>query len=401
MSPLYAEAPEHPDSNQPSVLELPLRNIHLVYFVHDLGDPAVVRRLTMLQPFLASAVIIGFYRTDPAPVQLAGWPTIPLGHTKDGRLGRRAISVLYNLAMIRQLRRHLLRANLIMARQLEMLALASAAQRLYSNNTSLVYECLDIHSVMIGSSLISRFLRRVEAILLRKTDIVIVSSPAFIKSYLQLEYPGIMPRTCLIENKVLQRELSSGVEIKKRPLGPPWRIGWYGVLRCRRSLQLLIELTHQLPGQIIVELRGRPSKSAIPDFDSLIDSAPDIVFLGPYNRQRDLANIYQAVHFTWTIDFYEAGLNSAWLLPNRLYEGGLYGALPMALASVETGHWLSAQNTGILFNEPLATELLKYFTSLTHEAYAESINLLAEVPITRWIDDGRDAERLMELIRPG
>lgn len=399
MSPLYADPHEHPTNHQPSALILPLREIHLVYFVHDLGDPAVARRLAMLQPFLASAVIIGFHRTDPAPVQLGGWPAVTLGRTKDGRLGRRAISVLRNLAMIRQLRRHLLGANFVMARQLEMLALATAAQCQYAKNAVSAYECLDIHRVMIGPSPISRLLRRVEAMLLRTTDIVIVSSPAFVRSYLQPQYAALMPPTCLIENKVLQSEWSGSVEIQTRQPGPPWRIGWYGVLRCRRSLKLLIELTRQLPGQIIVELRGRPSRAAIPDFDSLIESSPYVVFLGAYDRQRDLADIYQAVHFTWAIDFYETGLNSTWLLPNRLYEGGLHGALPLALASVETGHWLAAQNTGILFDEPLAAGLLRYFTSLTHQAYTESKALHAKVPIERWIDDGQDAVRLMGLIR--
>jgi succinoglycan biosynthesis protein ExoL len=368
---------------------------HLVYFVHDLGDPAVARRLSMLRPYLVSAVIIGFHRTAPAPLRVAGWPAVTLGCTIDGRLGRRAFSVLRNLAMIRRLRRHLLGANFVMARQLEMLALATAARHRYAKTAILAYECLDIHSVMVGPSPISRALRLAEVRLLRATDVVIVSSPAFIQAYLRPTHGVMLPPTCLIENKVLRGELDGWPKNQPRPPGPPWRIGWYGVLRCRRSLELLIELTRQLPGQVVVELRGRPARSAIPDFDSLVAAAPDVSFLGAYDRQHDLGRIYQAVHFAWAIDFYETGLNSTWLLPNRLYEGGLHGAVPIAAASVETGHWLARQNAGTLLQEPFAAELLRYFSSLNTETYAAAVASLAAVPVECWADDGQDGERLM------
>ena len=371
---------------------------HLVYFVHDLGDPAVARRLGMLRPYLASAVIIGFHRTAPAPTQIAGWPAVTLGCTKDGRLGWRAFSVLRNLAVVGRLRRYFAGANFVMARQLEMLALAVAARHRYAKSASLAYECLDIHRVMIGPSPLSRALRAAEARLLRSTDVVIVSSPAFVHAYLRPAHGAMLPPVCLIENKVLRSELNSWPKNQLRPPGPPWRIGWHGVLRCRRSLELLIDLTRQLPGHVVVELRGRPARSVIPDFDSMLAAAPGVSFLGAYDRQTELGHIYGSVHFVWAIDFYEAGLNSAWLLPNRLYEGGLHGAIPIASAAVETGRWLARQNTGALFHEPLAAELVRYFSSLKTETYAAAVASLAAVPVARWVDDGQDGERLMAFV---
>jgi hypothetical protein len=368
--------------------------LRLVYFVHDLGDPAVARRLSMLAPSLISAVVIGFHRAALAPARVAGWPAIALGRTKDGQLGRRALSVLYRRAMIRRLRPHLLGANVIMARQLEMLALAAAARRQCAETAVLAYECLDIHGLMVAPSLAGVLLRRLEGHLLRATDLLIVSSFAFVREHLQPLHGADLPPICPIENKVLQSEHVQSPGAKARPAGPPWRVGWYGVLRCRRSLELLAELTRQLPGQVIVELRGRPARSAIPDFDALVAAAPGLSFLGPYDRERDLAEIYQAVHFTWAIDFYEAGANSRWLLPNRLYEGGLHGAVPIALASVETGAWLARHGAGVVLGEPLARALLGYFSALQPATYAASARCLAAVPPENWVDDGRDGERL-------
>jgi hypothetical protein len=366
----------------------------LVYLVHDLGDPAVARRLAMLRPFLASAVVIGFHRSAIPPAQVAEWPAIALGRTEDGRLGRRLLSVLRVRATIHRLRRFLAGATVVMARQLEMLVLARTLRARYAPGATLAYECLDIHRLMVTQSAIGALLRRVEARLLGDADLLIVSSPAFLREHLDWVHGSALPPTCLIENKIPSIEIAAGTTAEARVGGPPWRIGWYGVLRCRRSLELLAELTRQLPGQVIVELRGRPALSAIPDFAVLVASAPGVHFLGPYDRQRDLNRIYRGVHFTWAIDFYEDGANSEWLLPNRLYEGGAHGAVPIALATVETGRWLVRHATGVLLGEPIAEDLLRYFSTLTRPAYAVAAASLAAVPRESWVDDGDDGERL-------
>ncbi len=359
----------------------------LVYFVHDLNDPAVTRRLAMLQPYLASAIIIGFHRAAPAPAQLLGWPVIDLGRTEDGRLARRALSVLRHLLHLQPLRAPMQGATLVIARQLEMLALANAAHRRYAKHAALVYECLDIHRVMLSLAV----MRRIETHLLGRVDRVIVSSPAFVESYLKPTHGAALPPVSLIENKMLRAEMREGQPVTVQPGSPPWRIGWYGVLRCRRSLLLLLDLTQTFPGQIIVELRGRPSRTAIPDFDALLADAPYLTFHGPYDRRTELAHMYNDVHFTWTIDFYEAGQNSAWLLPNRLYEGGVHGAVPIADATVATGQWLARHDAGILLQEPLGPSLAQFFAGLDAAAYQIARVALAHVDASQWIEDGQDA----------
>jgi hypothetical protein len=369
--------------------------VNLVYFVHDLNDPAVARRLAMLQPYLASAIVIGFHRTAPVPMALAGWPVMDLGRTADGKLGRRALSVLRHLLRPQPLRAVMRGATLVIARQLEMLALAVTARRRYAKSAALVYECLDIHRMMLNLAV----LRRVEAHLLRDVDRVIVSSPGFIDAYLKPVHGAALPPVSLIENKILRAELQDMQDLPARPEAPPWRIGWYGVLRCRRSLILLIDLTGRFPGRIIVELRGRPSRTAIPDFDTLLADTPYVTFRGEYDRRTDLAQMYKDVHFTWAIDFYESGQNSAWLLPNRLYEGGAHGAVPIADASVATGQWLARYNAGVLLREPIEARLHDYFATLNGLKYTLATAALAGVDASRWIDDGQDAADFIAAIR--
>jgi len=148
-----------------------------------------------------------------------------------------------------------------------------------------------------------------------------------------------------------------------------------------------------------VELRGRPSRTAIPDFDTLLADTPYVTFRGEYDRRTDLAQMYKDVHFTWAIDFYEAGQNSAWLLPNRLYEGGAHGAVPIADASVATGQWLARYNAGVLLREPIEARLHDYFATLNGLKYTLATAALAGVDASRWIDDGQDAADFIAAIR--
>ena len=98
-------------------------------------------------------------------------------------------------------------------------------------------------------------------------------------------------------------------------------------------------------------LRGRPALSEFPDFHGFVEAEPWLSFRGPYRNPEDMAAIYREVHFSWAIDFFEHGQNSEWLLPNRLYEGCRFGAVPISMASTETGRFLKHQDIGVLLSE--------------------------------------------------
>ena len=154
----------------------------------------------------------------------------------------------------------------------------------------------------------------------------------------------------LLENKVL--ELAGQVRWIAEPpetapsCGEPWKIGWFGALRCRKSLELLAAFTRRMEGRFEVVLRGRPAYSEFADFDGFVAAEPYIRFEGAYRNPEDLAGIYGEVHFSWAIDFFEEGLNSSWLLPNRLYEGCRHGAVPIAMRQTETGRFLAGRHLG-------------------------------------------------------
>ncbi len=345
----------------------------LLYLVHDLEDAAVLRRRRFLRDGGACVSLIGFRRRTASAVDSS--PALAIGQTRDGRLLARVAATASAVIRSAAWRQQLRAADVVVARNLEMLLIAVLVRAWLRSATPIVYECLDIHRLMSGPGLPGILLRRLERRLLASCALLIVSSAKFIEAHFA-RYQPHLPRWLLLENKPLLSELecgdSGGADRARVAIGPPWRIGWFGVIRCRRSLELLAALTRASGGAIEVEIGGRPALDAVPEFASVIAATPGMSFVGPYDRATDLPRIYGRVHFNWTIDYYEEGLNSAWLLPNRLYEGTLFGAVPLALRQVETGHWLGRRQCGLLLDPPLERTLPALFAAMTQSAYREA-----------------------------
>jgi len=374
--------------------------VKITYFVHDVGDPAVHRRLRMLRAGGAEVTLIGFSRTAQPATNIEGVVPVLLGRTRDARLGQRILAVLRAALRREDTRKAVAGADIVIARQLEMLVLASTARRRFAPSSRLVYECLDIHRMMVSTGLPGTLLRALEQRLLNACTLLLVSSPAFVTEYFARVH-GHLPPVRVEENKVLEWEIGEPSDVERcrshiRPPGPPWRIGWFGVIRCRRSLAILQDLARRFPGRIEVVIRGRPARNVIPEFDRIVADTPGLSFLGAYDRGKDLARIYHDVHFAWTIDFYEAGGNSDWLLPNRLYEGCLMGSVPLAVAGVQTGHWLRDHGIGPLLTTPLEASVPAFFDTLDQRRYAQASAAVAKIQLDALVGDSAACTALVE-----
>lgn len=369
----------------------------LAYFVHDLSDAAVLRRVKMLRCAGADVKVFGFDRSADAPKDVAGAPAICLGKTFDGRLSQRAQMVARQLLSRSRLRRTLDGFDVILARNLEMLIVAAFGR---NAGTRLVYECLDIHRLMIRRGLAGMLLRALERFLLHRCDLVVTSSPAFERCYFR-ELQDVGRSTAipvlLVENNVLDLEPGRAPDPPPtRPQGPPWRIGWFGMIRCRTSFDMLCRLAAAMPGQVEVVISGRPSDHEFQSFETAVTHAPGVRFTGAYGAT-DLPRMYGDVHFAWAIDYFEAGANSNWLLPNRIYESAAYGAVPIALQSVETGRWLAERRLGVLVEDPV-NELAALLGGLDADGYASLQKSVQDAP-HHWFKSGpEDCSRLVQAL---
>lgn len=367
----------------------------LAYLVHDINDPAVARRVIMLRAAGAEMVVAGFRRDERSPATVAGARVFDLGRTADGALGQRASKVVVTLLRPRALLDAVAGADVVIGRNLECLALARRARRALPG-ARLVYECLDIHRTLLGRSLPARAIQRVEAALLRWVDLLLVSSPAFQRDYFA-HRPTLTAPTLLVENKLLALEGATPVA-GEPPAGPPWTIGWFGNLRCRRSFALLSDLARRAQGRVLILIAGRPSPAVFDDFAATVEAVPYCHYVGPYSTDQ-LGDLYAQCHFAWGIDFFEEGLNSRWLLPNKLYEAGSFGTVPIALRSVETGRWLEWHGAGLLLDDddPDA-QLESVLMTLDERYYTRLRGAVTAIPRSDLVANRDDCTALLQAI---
>jgi succinoglycan biosynthesis protein ExoL len=319
----------------------------VAYLGHDVNDAAVRRRVAMFREEGVAVTLGGFRRIGGTTSGSSRDEIVEFGKTADARLLQRALCVLSNLVSPRQVQRTCEGARVLVARNLEMLVLAWRVRR---SEQRLVYECLDIHRLMLGSGCKSRLMRWIERKLLVRADLVVVSSPAFAREYFSARQ-GRDHGVLLVENKVPIALCAERRRSEDRVDVPRLVIGWFGMLRCRRTLAELARIVGQSAGRIEVVIAGIASPAEFPDFASQVSACLGMRYLGPYTPAQ-LADLYAQVDYVWAIDYFEEGLNSEWLLPNRLYEGLAHGAVPIALRGVETGRWLERYRVGLLVDMP-------------------------------------------------
>lgn len=359
----------------------------IAYFGHDGRESAVHRRIASLQAAGARVLGFTFLRRDQNERGDVAFPNVPLGVTVDRHYGRRLLPLALGLGRALARWRDLRAADLIIARNLDMLALAALARRLTGARGRLVYEVLDVQRVFTGQGRSARAMRAAERRLLREADLLLVSSPDFITFYFA-PVQGYTGPWHLLENKLSAHQAGSRAA-PLRPPAPPWVIGWFGVLRCRRSLEALAALADALGPLVRIVVRGRLSREDISQdmLDAVVAARANMSFEGPYRSPEDLAAIYGEVHFIWSLDYTDAGGNSDWLLPNRIYEGGYHGAVALARAGTATGRLVEARGLGIAFAEPAAQTIGSFLRGLDAEAYEALRAPVLQAPAESFRDD--------------
>ena len=143
------------------------------------------------------------------PKHIEGCEAVSLGRTRDGHLLERVGSVAVAAVRITRLKNVLDRCQLVLARNLEMLLLASMARRRYAADAALVFECLDIHRLLSARHVIpAGLLRAMESRLVKGTDLILTSSPRFVSEYFKPR--NLAAPIKIIENKVLLPDYGSG-----------------------------------------------------------------------------------------------------------------------------------------------------------------------------------------------
>ncbi|MCI4643743.1 MAG: hypothetical protein MRY64_03055 [Hyphomonadaceae bacterium] len=348
----------------------------IAYFGHDVADAAVRRRVRALQE--DGLEVTGFMPRRRKDAETF-WDNVDLGETSDGAFAKR-LGTVFSGAARAAAAPAFAEADLILARNMDMLACAFEAKRRAGLATPVIYECLDVHRLLTREDPAGMAMRAIERALVSRCARVWVSSPGFLENHFERRHAGHYTAD-LVENRLpAASDFGPRPDIEAARAPGPLRLGWVGNLRCARSFALLLALADRFGDAIQIHLHGQPARREIPVFEPEIDRRENVTFHGRYAAPDDLAGIYGGLDAVWAGDFMEAGANSVWLLPNRIYEGGYFAVPPLAPAGTQTAAWIEARATGLTLAEPLEDVLPAQVAALIEDPTplaAARANLLA------------------------
>ncbi|MCK5750502.1 MAG: glycosyl transferase family 1 [Oricola sp.] len=330
-----------------------------------------------------------------------GWNEVDLGRTYDANYLQRLGAIAGGVRRTLRAREKLAQADIVYARNLDTALCALAAMKMTGLSRPMIYECLDIHRLMHRKDIVGFLMRRLERLVLAHSNLLVVSSPAFLRDYFDIRHAKRFTAR-LIENRILDHPA-----LGHRPVGParaasPLRIGWFGVLRCERSLRLLESIAALFKGDVEIVMAGYPDLN-LRSFHERIRKHFNMKYLGRYKSPEDLAAIYKAVDVVWAGDFHDAGYNSRWLLPNRIYEGGYFATPAIAPQETETARWIEDRNGGFVVPDPLEQTLpeLLHLLLLAPDSIGNAREALLAAPRSAFVQPPSEMQDIIRAAMTG
>ena len=294
-----------------------LGNNTIMFVMQTIGHPRDSKRIKMLidAGFVVEAV--GFSRNS----HIGRNPDCKvdvIGKISDGNYFRRIVVLL---ASLNKLQRRVCKSQIIYVSGFDMLFLIFMVKKLYKLSFSLIYEIGDIRDIQTKSSILGRFTRWLDRLLIRQVDLVVATSIGYIKGYYN-DWLGENPKYHIIENKLefkFEDQKNIYPVVKKTKI----TIGYFGVLRCIRSIEILCMLAKSQPDNFRVIVAGVFQDES---YKRLITDVPNIKYYGTYESPNDLQKLYSDVDIVWACYPFPADedQNWKWARTNRFYESCYY-----------------------------------------------------------------------------
>lgn len=329
------------------------------------------------------------------------WDNVHLGGTVDRKYAWRLPALFLGLCKLLLHRGALREADFIYARNMDLIFLGLFGRMLSRSRAKLVYEVEDVQAIFFRKTLGGAIFRWLERWALKRVDLLVVLSPGFLRGYFEPVQNWNGP-SFVLENKLQLGDLLREPTEKGRAweeITDRWVIGWFGTLRCPRSLILLEEIAEALGPKVEIYTRGYPTETGLEAYMEVVNRHPNWTYEGEYTIPDDLEAMYGRVHFSWCVDLLDEFGNSPLLLACRMYQGGFYGAVPLVVAESEMEAWLDRAGFGHAFEKPYAESIVAFLETLSRADYKAERETMMARREDLFLEDGRDTRALLQKIR--
>lgn len=369
-------------------------------FGFDAAESSQIRRIRALMDAGYDVVAFTLRRRNMNPDFVPFWDNIHLATVENENLSRRAAVLVAALGKIARRLSRVRRADVLLARNFDLLLLAHAARLMaLRHRVPVIYECLDVHTVFTDPSAKGRMFRWLERRLLARTQLVVVSSCGFSANYFR-PVQGYRGPIYLMENKIwftgsLPERRATSAPVGKGTAEVPFVLGWVGSLRCQPSFEILLGAAQRLGPTVRIAFHGNVHTHVLPNFEERISRHPTIAYHGPYTYPDGL-DVYRGLDFVWAQDLWQRGANSDWLLPNRIYEASYFGCLSIAVAGTQTAKVVKDRGLGYVIDAPTAEALAALVETLDADEVRQRRNALLARPAEDFVSTPSDVEGMID-----
>jgi succinoglycan biosynthesis protein ExoL len=347
----------------------------VVFLLPTVSQVRFQKRVNGLRKLGVEPTILAFQR-DYYPGKPWSEEVHSLGTVQHRHLLRRVLTLIRAMPVVRSFAKG---SDAVYAFGLDMLLLACLAKLSLAKRVRIVYEAGDIREAMVGWGPVSQMLRQIECHLARRACLIVVTSPAYVTGY----YHGMLGLTGLryqvIENKLHAGQLPPPASARReKPLGA-MRIGYFGLIRCQRSLEVLKQLAAMGNGRIHVYIKGTPL--GIGDLAAEVSRSPGIEYGGPYVAPDDLPDMYGQVDLAW-IAHYHGRTNLAWARANRFYEACYFRVPMVAQVGTVDAQAVESQDLGVCIDLTRLDEAVTAVMGISEAQLARWQQNIAHLPET-------------------
>ena len=348
-----------------------------------LGHPRHSKRIAMLKQagFVVEAVA---FERDYHTGRLPDCPVERLGKIAHGHYLQRILKIVTALPAIR---RAIRRNHIVYAFGTDM-ALAAIIANL-GLGRPVILEVGDIQNVQVSNGLKGYLARLLDRYVVNISRLLVVTTPGFVDGYYR-EWLHTRTPALVLENKlegsmaeadqVEDATLLNGIPKVDRPL----RIGYFGLLRCDWSWQVLEALALSVSAEVEIVVAGYPMSPV--DLSERAKKLSNVEFLGEFRSPQDLPTLYGNVDLVWACYPSPETRDPNWrwaqmiCRSNRFYESCFFKKLIISVVGSGDANEVERYGIGIIISDQRIEAIVDELSGITSDDISRCQKNLSKLP---------------------